>query len=94
MASNIQSELEAVPRDKFLLQAEVAQLFRVSTRTVSRWVDKGVFHAVKFGRFNVIPRFEVLEHINSESSPHVYEFNQQGELVARDRSTGKLKKGF
>ncbi len=94
MTSNIAKELQAVPKEQFLTVQEVAALFRVSPRTVTRWDEAGVFHSVKIGRFKVIPRFEVLGLLNKGEKPHEFRFDEKGRLQAIDKQSGKRIRDF
>lgn len=83
-----------LPNEKFITLAETARLFRVTPRTLERWAVAGHFHPVRFGRFSLIPRFEVLAALNSGgAAPWIYSFDESGELIATT-TDGKQVKGF
>lgn len=94
MANNTEKERAALPKDKFLTTQEIADIFRVSLRTVGRWLEAGYFHPVKVGHFNLIPRFEVEEILNGGGQPYIYHFDESGELRAYNRAGGEPMEGF
>jgi excisionase family DNA binding protein len=48
---------------RMLTYIQVAQMLQVGERTVTRLVEAGVFHKVRFGRLARIDRLEVESHI-------------------------------
>lgn len=93
--ANIEKERASIPSEKFMTTAEVAELFRVSQRTVVRWMDAGHFHRVKFGRWNLIPRVEVEAALNENATPpFTYRLDPDGTIHMVEQPSGTEVKGF
>lgn len=89
------AEKDRIDKQHFMTTGEVAELFRVSERTVRRWTEAGYFHTVKFGHFALIPRVEVEACLNDGATPpFVYRFDEEGNLHMIEKDTGDEAKGF
>lgn len=54
---------------ELLTPKEVAEILRVSPRTVQRWVKEGKLWAVRVGRLWRIPREALREFLSGEQTP-------------------------
>jgi excisionase family DNA binding protein len=52
----------------FLTSTEAAIFFKVSTRTIFRWIERGDLRSYRFGNKHAIPLFGVVELLNARDT--------------------------